>query len=141
MREDWQYQVRIDLGDDTAEIARRDPYDPVLAPLGDILRRHNALLKSQYDAFAGYCAQAEREGIENHPLYRWTKDTIDNPAKKKKYLKAFALHADGDEVYAKDKADALERDLAPLVGGGIVTRLSKHDTDPAKNPQPPRKYR
>jgi hypothetical protein len=31
--------------------------------------------------------------------------------------------------------------LAPLVGGTLITRLSKHDTNPANNPQPPAKYR
>jgi hypothetical protein len=141
MSEEWQYQVRIDLTDEMAEVARRDPADPALAPLPDILRRHNAILKSQYDAFAGYVVEAERNGIEKYPLYQWTKATIENPAKQAKYQKSFTLYVDGDEVYAKDKADALEADLQPLVGGALVTRLAKHDTNPANNPQPPRRYR
>jgi hypothetical protein len=141
MSQPWQYQVRIDLADEMAELARRDPADPALAPLPDILRRHNATLKSQYDAFAGYVAEAERAGIVHYPLYHWTKATIENPAKKAKYLKSFTLYIDGEEVYAKDKADALEADLQPLVGGALVTRLAKHDTNPAKNPQPPARYR
>jgi hypothetical protein len=62
-------------------------------------------------------------------------------AKKEKYQKSFTLYVDGDEVYAKAKADALESDLEPLVGGGLVTRLAKHDTNPANNPQPPARYR
>lgn len=141
MSEEWQYQVRIDLVDQAAEVARRDPGDPALAPLPDILRRHDAILKSQYDAFAGYVAEAEREGIENYPLYHWTKATIENPAKKAKYQKSFTLYVDGEEVYAKAKADALEADLQPLVGGALVTRLAKHDTNPANSPQPPARYR
>lgn len=141
MSEEWQYQVRIDLVDQAAEVARRDPGDPALAPLPDILRRHEAILKSQYDAFAGYVAEAEREGIENYPLYHWTKATIENPAKKAKYQKSFTLYVDGEEVYAKAKADALEADLQPLLGGGLITRLAKHDTNPANNPQPPARYR
>jgi hypothetical protein len=141
MSEQWKYQVRIDLADEPAEVARRDPTDPALAPLPDILCRHNATLKCQYDAFAGYVAEAEREGIERYPLYHWTKATIKNPVKKVKYLKSFTLYVDGDEVYAKDKADALESDLQPLVGGGLITRLAKHDTNPANNPQPPARYR
>jgi len=44
---------------------------------------------------------------------------------------------DGDEVYEKRKADALEAELKPLVGGPIVTQLHRYDTDPAHNPQPP----
>jgi hypothetical protein len=141
MSEEWQYQVRIDLADEMAEVARRAPGDPALAPLPDILRRHNAILKSQFDAFADYVGEAERNGIEHYPLYRWTKATIENPAKKAKYLKSFTLYVDGEEVYAKDKADALEADLQPLVGGALVTRLAKHDTNPANNPQPPARYR
>ena len=141
MSEQWQYQVRIDLADEPAAVARRDPADPALAPLPEVLKRHGATMKSQFDAFAGYVAEAEREGIENYPLYHWTKATIENPAKRAKYLKSFTLYVDGNEVYAKDQADALESDLQPLVGGELVTRLSKHDTNPANNPQPPPRYR
>ena len=141
MSEQWQYQVRIDLADGPAEVARRDPVDPALAPLPEILHRHRASMKSQFDAFAGYVAEAERHGIENYPLYHWTKATIENPAKKAKYLKSFTLYVEGEEVYAKDKADALEADLQPLIGGPLVTRLAKHDTNPANNPQPPARYR
>ena len=104
-------------------------------------RQAQATLKCQFDAFAGYVAEAERHGVEKYPLYKWTKATIENPAKKAKYLKSFTLYVDGNEVYAKDKADALESDLQPLVGGELVTRLAKHDTNPANNPQPPARYR
>ena len=141
MIDEWQYQIRINLEDTRAETARRDPQDPSLAPLGDILARHNATLKCQYDAFAGYCAVAEAQGIDKFPLYQWTKDTIEDPAKKAKYLKAFTLYVDGDEVYEKAKADPLEADLQPLAESGLLDKLSKHDTNPANNPQPPKKYR
>jgi hypothetical protein len=141
MSNQLQYQVRIDLADDLAEMARRDPDNPALAPLPDILARHRATLKCQFDAFAGYVAEAERHGVEKYPLYKWTKATIENPAKKAKYVKSFTLYVEGDEVYPKDKADALESDLRPLVVGKLVTRLSKHDTNPANNPQPPARYR
>jgi hypothetical protein len=137
----WQYQVRIDLADEAAELARRRPDDPALAPLADILRKHQAVLKCQYDAFAGYVAEAEREGVERYPLHAWTKATIENPAKKAKYLKSFTLYVGGEEVYGQAPADALEADLRPLVGGRLVTRLAKHDTNPAHNPQPPQRYR
>jgi hypothetical protein len=137
----WQYQVRIDLADAAAEVARQRPDDPALEPLAGILRAHRAALKCQFDAFAGYCAEAEREGIERYPLYAWTKATIENPEKKARYVKSFTLYINGDEVYDKDLADALEADLEPLVGGGLVTRLAKHDTNPANNPQPPERYR
>ena len=137
MGNQWQYQVRIDLGEEFAEVARRDPGNRLIEPLADILSKHHATLKCQFDAFAGYVAEAEKNGAENYPLYEWTKATIDDPAKQAKYAKSFTLYVDGDEVYAKDKADALESDLQLLVGGKLVTRLSKHDTNPANNPQAP----
>jgi hypothetical protein len=141
MSSQWKYQVRIDLADEAADMARRDPDNPALAPLPDILRRHDAVMKSQYDAFADYVVEAEKRGVGGYPLYQWTRDTIENPAKKTKYLKSFTLYVGGDEVYVKSKADALEADLQPLVGGGLITRLAKHDTNPANNPQPPARYR
>ena len=141
MSDQWRYQLRIDLADGLAEVARRDPDHPALAPLADILGKHDAVIKCQFDAFADYVAEAEAHGIESYPLYEWTKATIENPVKKEKYLKSFTLYIDGNEVYAKEEADALEADLQPLVDGKLITRLSKHDTNPANNPQPPARYR
>ena len=141
MNNEWQYQLRIDMDDALAEVARRDPGDPAIKPLAAILEKHNAALRCQYDAFADYVAGAEKHGTENYPLYEWTRDTIEDPAKKAKYMKSFTLYVGGDEVYAKDKADRLEADLRPLIGGKLVERLTKHDTNPANNPQPPRRYR
>ena len=45
-----------------------------------------------------------------------------------------------DEYQSKEnaKADALEAELKPLVGGPILAKMFKYDTDPAHNPQPPR---
>ncbi len=141
MSNQWQYQLRINLGDEFAELARRDPDDPAIEPLADILSKHCATMKCQFDAIADYVSEAEKHGTENYPLYEWTKATIENPAKKAKYLKSFTLYVDGNEVYAKENADALESDLQPLVGGKLVTRMSKHDTNPTNNPQPPERYR
>ena len=141
MSEEWQYQVRVNLDDERAAMVRGNLDDPAIAPLADVLARHKAAIKCQYDAFADYCAAAESDGIEGYPLYAWTKATIEDPAKKAKYLKSFTLYVEGQEVYAKDKADALEADLQPLLDQGLITRLSKHDTNPANNPQPPERYR
>ena len=141
MSDQWEYQIRIYLSDEFAEVARRDPDDPAIKLLADVLSEHHATMKCQFDAFAGYVAEAEKQGAENYPLYEWTKATIEDPAKKAKYTKSFTLYVDGSEVYARQKADALESDLQPLVGGKLVTRMSKHDTNPANNPQPPARYR
>ena len=137
MSDQWEYQVRINLGDEFAEVARSDPGNLAIKPLTDILTKHHATLKCQFDAFAEYVAEAEKHGPEHFPLYKWTKVTIEDPAKKGKHIKSFTLYVDGNEVYAKEIADALESDLQPLVGGALITRLSKHDTNPANNPQAP----
>lgn len=138
MTSEWQYQVRFDLNDPAmAESARRNIHDPGLAPLIDILTKHRAALKCQFDAFAQYVAAAEEHGVENYPLYEWTKATIENAEKKERYLKSFTLYVDDREVYAKEIADALEMELRPFARSGLITRISKYDTNPASNPQPP----
>ena len=138
---EWKYQIRINLTEGTAEMARRDPDNPALKPVTDILTKHNAALKCQFDAFADYVAEAEKQGTEHFPLYKWTKATIEDPAKKEKYIKVFTLLVADEEVYAKDIADALETQLKPLVGGGLITQIAKFDTNPANNPQPPERFR
>jgi hypothetical protein len=137
MSDQWDYQLRIYLSDELAETARRASDDPAIKPLADILARHRATMKCQFDAFADYVAEAEKHGAENYPLYAWTKATIEDRAKRAKHIKSFAIYVDGNEVYAKQIADAIESDLQPLIGGALITRLSKHDTNPANNPQPP----
>ncbi len=137
----WKYQIRIDVGEKLAETARKDPDAPALKPLPGILAKHHATMKCQFDAFSDYVLGAEQQGALNDPLYKWTKATIENPAKKEKYLKSFTLYVDGKEVYEKEKADALEKDLQPLVGGQLIERMYKHDTNPENNPQPPARFR
>lgn len=131
-----RYQLRIDVPERIGEKLRAAAKDPELAELGAILGRHDAEAVCQLDAFVGYCAEAERQGIDQYPLYHWTRATIADPAKKAKYRKSFTLYVKGEEVYPGAWADALERELRPLVGG-VVERLHRYDTNPANNPQPP----
>jgi hypothetical protein len=137
----WKYQIRIDLEAALAEAARRDPQIPELRPLFGVLKRHRATMKCQFDAFADYVAEAERHGAEHDPLYKWTQAVIEDPAKKEKYLKSFTIYAGGEEVYAKETADLIEADLQPLARAGLIARISKYDTNPANNPQPPQRFR
>jgi hypothetical protein len=133
-----QYQVRFDLADaQQAEALAHGQAEPALAPLVAVLARHRAVAKRQYDAFAEYVAAAEQHGVEKFSLYAWTKATIENPVKKEKYLKSFALHVEGREVYEKAAADALEAELEPFAEAGVISQLKKRDTDPAHIPQPP----
>lgn len=141
MSESWDYQIRIELDAKFAEIARTSPRDPALGQLPAVLAKHGAVLKCQFDAFAEFVDEAAKRGATGDPLYRWTKATIEDPAKKENYLKFFTLYAGGKGVYPKEIADALEADLQPLVGGDLRLRLFRHDTNPANNPQPPARYR
>jgi hypothetical protein len=141
MNEPLQYQVRLKLNERSAELARGQSEHASLGPLMDVLRSHGATLVNQLDAFEGYVAQAEKEGVENFPLHRWTKAVVEDPDKRKKHLRSFTLHVAGQETYAKEIADPLEAALQPLVGGDVVTALSKHDTNPENNPQMPAEYR
>ncbi|MGO9392866.1 hypothetical protein [Rhodoblastus sp.] len=137
MSSEWDYQIRIVLADAYAAIAHDRPNDPALKPIADILARHGAGLQNQFVAFSSYVEEAEQQGLQDFPLYKWTKATIEDPVKKAKHLKIFALRVDGEEVYPKAKAEALEADLLPLVGGGIIEKLSKYDANPENNPQAP----
>ena len=134
MGEELKYQLRVTLSDPFAKVARNHPDDPSIAPLTQLLLRHDAALKCQYDAFADYVKEAEAKGVETYPLYAWTKKTVDDPAKEAKYTKSFTLPVGGDEVYERSKADALERTQA---AGPIVAQMFRYDTDPAHSPHPP----
>ena len=141
MSDQWQYQLRIYLADELAEVARRDFAAPALGPLPRVLEKHSATMKCQLDAFADYVAEAEAVGIEDYPLYAWTKATMEDPVKRAKHLRSFALHIKGEAVYPKQEADALEADLQPVVDGTSILRISRHDTNPANNPQVPDHFR
>jgi hypothetical protein len=85
MGEELKYQLRVTLSDPFAKVARNHPDDPSIAPLTQLLRRHDAAFQCQYDAFAGYVKEAEAKGVESYPLYAWTKKTVDDLAKEAKY--------------------------------------------------------
>jgi hypothetical protein len=137
MSTQWKYQIRVYLNQELAETARFDSGSQKLKGLLDVLAKHRAKLKCQFDLFADYVAEAERVGTEDYHLYEWTKATIEDPQKRAKYVESFSLYVDDEGLYSKDIADALESDLTPLVHGGLIKKLSKHDSNPANNPQPP----
>jgi hypothetical protein len=137
MSDAWDFQIRATLTDRAAELARGQQEAPELAPLIAIAHRHEAKILSQYDAFANYVAEAEQNGEADYPLYKWTKATIEDPVKAAKHKRIVTFHVKDEEVYPRAAAEALEADLAPLVGGDLVVKLDKYDTNPANNPQPP----
>ena len=138
MSDTWLYQVRITASSGLAATLRDDSQN-MPASLNDVLRRHDASLVCQFDAFAGYVDEAEKLGPDKYPLYQWTKDTIENPEKKARYLRSFTVYVDGAEVYAAQIADSLQSGLSALVDAFGIERVVKIDTNPANNPQPPAK--
>lgn len=136
----WKFQLRLQLDGEMARKVRNSDENPALQPLYDLIARYNAELVCQFDAFAGFCKQAELNGNENLPLYKWTKATIENPEKEAKYIKIFTIYVGGEEVYDQAIAEKLEAELKPMVGGRVIEKLSKYDSNPANNPQTPQKY-
>jgi hypothetical protein len=141
MEDTWQCQLRLAVSAELADVLRKDPGCSAHAALGEVLRRHDASLKCQFDAFADYVSEAEKLGTENYPLYQWTKDTIGKPEKKARYLRSFSVYVDGNEVYDKTVADAMENELVALVSDDGIHSVEKYDTNPANNPQPPSRER
>ena len=138
MHEPWQHQLRVYLSEHEAQHVRLGQSS---AALSDVLSMHAATMISQIDAFDEYVVEAEKEGVENYPLYRWTKATVADPAMRAKHGIAFAIRVHGAELYQKDVADRLETDLRPLIETGILDRMSRHDTNPATSIPIPEEYR
>ncbi|MFP3656069.1 hypothetical protein SB777_34740, partial [Burkholderia sp. SIMBA_052] len=65
--------------------------------------------------------------------------TIENPEKKAKYLQSFTVYVNGEEVYDKEVADVIEAELLALTGEGAIRSVSRFDSNPANNPQPPQR--
>jgi hypothetical protein len=139
MEPTWQFQIRIVVSPQLAHDLRADPAGTSHAALDEVLRRHHASLKCQFDAFADYVTEAEQQGPGNYPLYQWTRQTIENPDKKAKYLQSFTVYVDGDEIYGKEVADVIEAELLALIDDNGIKSVARFDTNPANNPQPPRR--
>jgi len=141
MANEWNYQIRLALTAEAAEKFKEVPSDSEFSELNLVLANHGALLKCQYDAFSEYVSEAEREGQENYALYQWTKDTIEDPEKKSKYLRSFTVYISGEQIYLAALAEPLEQELKSLKNSEFILGISKYDTNPARNPQMPAKYR
>jgi hypothetical protein len=138
MDEAWQFQLRLDASAElSAALRGGDAPRPGHAALLDALRRHGASLKCQFDAFMDYVNEAQAQGVDGYALYAWTKATVEDPAKQARYLRVFTVYVEGEEVYGKAVADAIEKDLAALGKDSGIERIARFDTNPANNPQPP----
>ena len=133
------YQVRLDVTEDVAQEVRNKNYNKLSEYIDAILLKVDAELVCQYDAFNNFLIECEKENNTNNALYKWTKDTIDNSVKKKKYLKSFTVYVNGEQLYEKKTADYLESEIKKLNEKRIL-KISKYNSDPKNNPQPPKKY-
>ena len=133
------YQVRLDVKEDIADEVRKKNYYKLNEYIDSILIKVDAELVCQYDAFNNFLIECEKENNTNNALYKWTKDTIENNLKKKKYLKSFTVYVKGAQLYEKKTADYLESEIRKLNEKKIL-RVNKYNSDPKNNPQPPKKY-
>ena len=133
------YQVRLDVIGDIAQEVRNKNYYKLNEYIDAILLKVNAELICQFDAFNNFVIECEKENNTNNALYKWTKDTIENNEKKKKYLKSFTVYVRGEQLYEKKTADYLESEIKKLNEKKIL-KINKYNSDPKNNPQPPKKY-
>ena len=136
---DWLYQVRIRVSERLSESLRSGNHTDLANNLDEISNDHGMSLVCTYDAFKGYCDEAEENGIEEYALYDWTKATIENPEKKAKHLKSFAFYEGDNQVYSKELASSIERSLKNLDSGDDIIEINLIDSNPANNPQPPKR--
>jgi len=140
MTEKWLFQVRLYFSSDFTKTFNSDKNSEKKEKLITVLNKHNAELLSQFDGFMGYVLEAEKNGIDNYPLYQWTKDSLARKDKIEKYHNSYTVYINTEEVYSENLANNIENDLLELVDKETVLRISKHDTNPKNNPQPPSKY-
>ena len=136
---DWLYQIRIKVSEKLSKDLRNVNGSKLAEEINKIASDNGSKLVCTFDAFAEYCEEAEREGIEHYELYQWTKSTIDNPEKKAKHLKSFAFYEGDNQVYRKELAYSIQQCLKDLDSGNDIVEINMIDSNPANNPQPPKR--
>ena len=134
----WLYQIRIKVSNKLSEDLRGANDLELSKQITKIATDNDARLVCTFDAFADYCEEAERVGIEKYELYHWTKSTIDNPEKKAKHLKSFAFCQGNNQVYSKKLACTIEQCLKELESNDDIVEINLIDSNPKNNPQPPK---
>ena len=134
----WLYQIRIKVSNELSEDLRGANDLELSKQITKIAADNDARLVCTFDAFADYCEEAERVGIEKYELYHWTKSTIDNPEKKAKHLKSFAFYQGNNQVYSKKLACTIEQCLKEVESHDDIVEINLIDSNPKNNPQPPK---
>ena len=135
---DWLYQIRIKVSDKLSEDLRGMHELELSQAINRIANENRSRVVCTFDAFAEYCEEAEKNGIEHYELYHWTKSTIENPEKKSKHLKSFAFYEGDNQVYNKELAVSIQQSLKRLDSGNDILEINLIDSNPANNPQPPK---
>ena len=135
---DWLYQIRIKVSDKLSEDLRGMHELELSQAISRIANENGSRVVCTFDAFAEYCEEAEKNGIEHYELYHWTKSTIENPEKKSKHLKSFAFYEGDNQVYNKELAVSIKQNLENLDSGNDIIEINLIDSNPANNPQPPK---
>ena len=135
---DWLYQIRIKVSDKLSEDLRGMHELEVSQAINRIANENGSRVVCTFDAFANYCDEAEKNGIEHYELYHWTKSTIENPEKKSKHLKSFAFYEGDNQVYNKELAVSIQQSLKRLDSGNDILEINLIDSNPGNNPQPPK---
>ena len=132
-------QLRIKTDQTLSEDLRRTSDSETARELRATLDRFDARLACVFDEFCGYCEEAEKNGIENYPLYHWTKSVIDDPKKQEKHSRSFTIYMGAAAVYPVAGAQDLMAALEEIADGKDIL-VQMVDTDPSKNPQPPAEF-
>ena len=124
------YQIRLNVTDEFT----------IDENLTSMLEIHDASLICQYDAFVNFVKDCESKDETNNPLYRWTKETIEDEIKKNKYKNIYSVIVNNQQVYKEEIADSIKQKIEEKKLKTIIS-MDKFDTQPKNNPQPPKKFR
>lgn len=136
---EWLYQVRITLNQSFADDLRSGRNLDLSKEINKIARNHKTRPVCTLDGFLDYVKEAEKNDIEEYPLYHWTKSVVDDPQKKIKHSKSFAFYFGDEQIYEKQRAQSLYNDLLELNDENKIEEIKIIDSNPRNNPQPPKK--
>ena len=133
------YQIRVDVTKALAEELKNKNYSEDIADMVNNLKSKNATLVCQYDAFKGFLDECDNNNQQGTVLYKWTKDTVNDKEKKEKYKKSFTVYIGQEQLYKKELAEIILKDIKNVNNKSIL-KVRIIDSNPANNPQPPKKH-
>ena len=134
----WLYQVRIKLPQNFADDLRNDSNLNLSKEINKIAKKYKTRPVCTLDGFLDYVKEAQKNGIEEYPLYHWTKSVVEDPKKKIKHSKSFAFYYGDEQIYEKRLAESLYNDLLEFNNENKIEEIKIIDSNPRNNPQPPK---